>query len=205
MYMRNSIFAGLILMITVFSACRRGEDLGGFWSATVKFSAHETQHMALALREDSTFYFISRPNEGMPWKLQFGIWSMNEGDILLKGEQQFSLWLRPVKNQLELLDYEGNEVLSGKPVRLSKSKDTFWNQEISVVMTGKVVELDGQRRFLPCGSFRFIPLVDEPANGPQITDNQAMTVMLAFVPSGLYGKQATGVRIGNVFGPAACE
>lgn len=192
------------IYILAFSSCSNDESLIGFRSATVKFSSHETQHIALALLEDSTFYYISRYNEGMPWKLQSGQWTVSEGDVLLKGYDQFNLWLRPVKNQLELLDFEGNLVLSGKAVRLGKSTDPIWDQELSIVMNGKVVDIQGKKYFLPCNSIHFMPLHGE-VSADQAFTGQVITVMLSFVPSELYGKPPTGFRIASVFGPAECK
>lgn len=192
------------LLVFAIGSCSHNEQLAGFHSATVKFSSHETQHIALALLEDSTFFYVSRYNEGMPWKLQSGQWTVSEGDVLLKGYDQFNLWLRPVKNQLELLDFEGNQVLSGKAVRLGKSTDAIWDQELSIVMTGKVVDIEGKKYFLPCNSFHFMPLHGE-VSADQAFPGQVITVMLSFVPSKLYGKHPIGFRIANVFGPAECK
>ncbi len=192
------------IFIMAFSSCSNEESLIGFRSASVKFSSHETQHIALALLEDSTFYYISRYNDGMPWKLQSGQWTVNEGDVLLKGYDQFNLWLRPVKNQLELLDFEGNQVLSGKAVQLGKSTDPIWDQELSIVMTGKVIDIEGKKYFLPCNSFHFMPLLGE-VSADLAFPRQVITVMLSFVPSELYGKQPIGFKIANVFGPAECN
>ncbi len=200
--MKSNIFITALFILS-FVSCRHNESLSGFHSAAVKFSSHEIQHIALALLEDSTFYYISRTNEGMPWRLQSGHWTMIGGDVLLKGYDQFNLWLRPVKNQLELLDFEANAVISGKAVRLTKTSDPLWDKEISVAMTGKLVDIEGKKFFLPCNSFQFIPLQGD-VSAVEAFNSQAVALMLTFVPSKLAGHQHLGFRITNVFGPSSC-
>ncbi|HMM10760.1 MAG TPA: hypothetical protein PKE03_01525 [Bacteroidales bacterium] len=201
------VFAKLtitILLLLHLSSCNNNKVQTGFSAATVKFSAYETQHTGLWLADDSTFLFLSRPNEGMSWTLHSGRWRMTANKIYLDGGLGFGLWLKPVKGRLEILDFEGNEVISGKPVRLGKPDDQLWNQEINLVMTGKMISQDGVSYFLPCNTLQFIRLKEGIASTRQF-DDRIITARLTLIPSEFKASEPPALSLESIFGPDECK
>ncbi|MBK9290501.1 MAG: hypothetical protein IPM52_02550 [Bacteroidetes bacterium] len=194
----------LSLLSLLLTACGRHGTLTGFWGVEVQFSPHETQHTGLVLFDDSTFYYFNRPNKELPWSLKTGTWTMRSGKIYLASDGFFNLWLQPKGNQLEILDFEGDAVISGKPVQLARTSAAPWSDEISVPMTGKLLLIESEPYFLPCNTFHFIrlaPLTDQQLG----LVNQSLSVMLSVVPARVHTQKAEAIRLGGVFGPTECR
>lgn len=199
---RNFLFFSLLLMLA--ASCGRKAELNGFWGVRVGFSPHETQHTGLILFDDSTFYYFSRPNVDMAWELNTGRWVVEASKIHLMADGRFSLWLKVIDGELEMLDFEGNEVLSGKKVKLARVTDASWTDEISLVMTGKLLFLKGKPYFLPCNKLQLIGL-DSLSTQQKQLENQIITARFSFIPEALYFKKQAGIQLESVFGPAECR
>lgn len=199
---RNLLVFSLLLILA--AACGRKTELTGFWGVRVGFSSHETQQTGLLLFGDSTFYYFSRPNLDMPWEFNTGRWVVKQGKIHLSADGRFSLWLKTVGGELEMLDFEGNEVLSGKQVRLARVSDESWNEEIGLVMTGRLLLTEGKPFFLPCGKYQLIGLAPLSMQQLQL-ENQIITARFSFIPEQLSLKKQAGIQLESVFGPAECQ
>lgn len=194
----------LVVLLMISFGCSRKAEFTGFHATVIQFSEYETQHIGLALLHDSSFYYVSRTREDQPWTMHTGQWRITGGKVFLKANDDFSLWLKPRKDQLEVLDYEGNEVVSDRPLRLGKPKEALWNQEIRVVMTGKLLSMENEFYFLPCNAVQFFRIAKETVSPYQSFD-QVFTLRLSFVPANLHDSQETLFRLESVFGPAECH
>jgi hypothetical protein len=129
---------------------------------------------------------------------------MKSGKLHLSSDVRFNLWLKLIGKELEVLDYEGNERVSDKPVRFAKVAGPPWSNEISLVMTGKILLINSLPYFLPCNSFQPIRIISPTDNVQQI-ENQMVTARFSVSPEKLILIEDNGLKLESVFGPAECR
>lgn len=108
------------MMIIIVTACQTNTSTHGFWQGKLSFSNAEELTIDLELKTDSSFIFIKQLNNGEPGQAFFGNWQTKKNKIVLNGDSNFQLLLDAKPNKLQVLDYEGNEVIGSKKLELIK-------------------------------------------------------------------------------------
>ena len=119
---RFLILCAIAMVLMFFESCKQEESAGTYYEGTIYLTDYERMTSRLWLDEDGTFIYLSQVDEGENWMAFSGQWEKENMNILLKGSQSFSLWLKPLKNKLEVLDFSAEEVIGGKRFLLEKSQ-----------------------------------------------------------------------------------
>jgi hypothetical protein len=111
----------------------------------------------LLLRSDSSFVYLSQPNEGVDWVAYSGSWTMQEDKVLLQAGRTFQLWLHMEANKLEVLDYAGQLVIGDKRLELLKTQ-SLPSDTIQFIASGELILNDDAAHWRFCGSHHLHPV-----------------------------------------------
>ena len=141
----------LLLLVLLFNSCSQQTPLEGFYAGSLRFSPVESMQSRLLLRADSSFVYLSQPNEGADWLAYSGSWSMQEDKLLLQAGRTFQLWLHAEANKLEVLDYAGQRVIGDKRLELLKTQN-LPSDTIQFIASGELILDEDAGHFRFCGS-----------------------------------------------------
>jgi hypothetical protein len=138
----------ILLVLSSFLSCSTQQNLNGFWGGDLAFSEFEVMTSDLLLESDSTFFYITWPLQGAEAQGYVGSWHVKDEILVLDGGKSLQLMLSPKEDKLELLDFEGKEVIGQKKLLLEK--------QIEGEITGKKFIATGRfHHFADASNFRF--------------------------------------------------
>ncbi|MDY0369413.1 MAG: hypothetical protein RBR10_06135 [Bacteroidales bacterium] len=148
----------LILSASCFMlSCKQDIQLEGYYEGSLRFSEHEIMFNRLWLNTDSSFFYLSQPDEDDDWHAFGGNWSIQDGKLFLDGSALFKLWMELKEEQLEVLDYAGNMVIGDKHLTLSKAVISP-AIDMDFIATGAIYPNEELPMFRLCGSEKKYPL-----------------------------------------------
>lgn len=141
----------MLLFVLLFNSCSQQTELEGYYAGSLRFSPVERMQSRLLLHADSSFVYLSQPNEGDDWVAYSGSWSMQEDKLLLQAGRTFQLWLYPSANKLEVLDYAGQNVIGDKRLELHKTQN-LPSDSLQFIASGELILDEDAAHFRFCGS-----------------------------------------------------
>ncbi len=137
--------------ISLLFSCATQQNLNGFWGGELAFSEYEKMTSNLLLESDSTFFYLSQPLEGVDPHGFVGCWDLKDGILVLDAGKSLQLMLMQKSDKLELLDFEGKEVIGQKKLVLEKQlKGDIFGQKF--IASGRFHHFADASDFRFCGS-----------------------------------------------------
>jgi hypothetical protein len=143
----------ILLVASSFLSCSTQQNLDGFWGGDLAFSEFEVMTSNLLLESDSTFFYINWPLQGAEAQGYVGFWHVKDEILVLDGGKSLQLLLAPKADKLELLDFEGKEVIGQKKLLLEKQNEGEITGK-KFIATGRFHHFADASNFRFCGSDR---------------------------------------------------
>jgi hypothetical protein len=141
----------ILLVASSFLSCSTQQNLDGFWGGDLAFSEFEVMTSNLLLESDSTFFYINWPLQGAEAQGYVGSWHVKDEILALDGGKSLQLLLAPKADKLELLDFEGKEVIGQKKLLLEKQNEGEITGK-KFIATGRFHHFADASNFRFCGS-----------------------------------------------------